>query len=192
MSFLPTNYEVPEKPSNYMRFQKGMNRFRILSPAVVGYEYWNKDNKPVRSKEKWNTIPDDIKYEDGKPTDIKHFWAFVVWNYTENLIQILQITQSTIQRSIKTGVELRQGNATNNDIGIERKGDGFDTEYTVQFADPTPISPEIEQAYKAQKVNLEALFDGTDPFGSTTPTPRGSDPYIGSKEPVVNVDDIPF
>lgn len=201
MSFLPQGYERPQSPSNYMRFQKGMNRFRILSPAVIGWEYWNKDNKPVRSQVKWDYTPDDIKTEGGVPTPIKHFWAFVVWNYQEKLIQILQITQVTVQDGIKLGVELRNGNATNNDIGVERIGDGFDTEYKVQFADPTPVLPEIEQAYKAKKIDLNALFDGGDPFASDTPTERGSDPNLGAKddaeikvhEPIdVNVDDIPF
>lgn len=196
MTFLPQGYERPLTPSNYMRFQKGMNRFRILSPAVVGWEYWNKENKPVRSREKWDYTPDDIKTEGGVPTPIKHFWAFVVWNYQESLIQILQITQVTVQDGIKLGVELRNGNATNNDIGVERIGDGFDTEYKVQFADPSPVTPEIEQAYKAKKIDLDALFDGGDPFASDTPTERGSDPHLGAKDaPIVDpfdVSDIPF
>lgn len=195
MTFLEPNYEIPQAPSNYMKFQKGMNKFRILSPAVTGWEYWNKENKPVRSKKRWETIPADIKLENGVPTAIKHFWAFVVWNYQEQLIQILQITQSTIQGSIKTGVDLRQGNATNNDIGVERKGDGFDTEYTVQFADPSPVAPEIEEAYKAKKIDLEALFDGGDPFTSDTPTKRGSEPNLAPSDDStgdLNTDDLPF
>lgn len=195
MTFLEPNYEIPQAPSNYMKFQKGMNKFRILSPAVTGWEYWNKENKPVRSKKRWETIPADIKLENGQPTPIKHFWAFVVWNYQEQLIQILQITQSTIQGSIKTGVDLRQGNATNNDIGVERKGDGFDTEYTVQFADPSPVAPEIEEAYKAKKIDLEALFDGGDPFTSDTPTKRGSEPNLAPSDDStgdLNTDDLPF
>lgn len=199
MSFLPKDYEVPVAPSNYMKFQKGMNKFRILSPAVLGYEYWTKDNKPVRSKEEFEYIPEDIKLENGVPTAIKHFWAFIVWNYNEKMIQILQITQSTIQQGIKLGVDLREGNATNNDIGVTRKGDGFDTVYEVQFADPTPVAPEIERAFKARKINLEALFTGEDPFASETPTERGEDPNIGSKtanmtqeETAKFTEDIPF
>lgn len=196
MTFLPQGCERPQSPSNYMRFQKGMNKFRILSPAVIGYEYWSKDNKPVRDKVKWDYIPDDIKKEGGVPTPIKHFWAFVVWNYADKMIQILQITQATIQDGIKLGVDLRDGNATNNDIGVERIGDDFDTKYKVQFADPSPVAPEIEAAYKATPINLEALFTGDDPFKTDTPTERGNDPHLGTKTPAmvedVNVDDIPF
>lgn len=203
MSFLPQGYERPQAPSNYMRFQKGMNRFRILSPAVIGYEYWNKDNKPVRSELKWDYVPDDIKTEGGVPTPIKHFWAFIVWNYQEKMIQILQITQATIQDGIKLGVDLREGNAMNNDIGVERIGDGFDTEYKVQFADPSPIAPEIEAAFKAKPINLHALFDGSDPFQTDSPTERGVNKELAGQNPAtgqdnfgtsadIDVSDIPF
>lgn len=196
MTFLPDNYELPETPSKYMKFKKGMNRFRILTPAVIGYEYWNLDNKPVRSKKMWKEQPEDIKRtKDGVPTDVKHFWAFVVWNYAEKAIQILEITQSTIQRGIKAGVDLRQGSATKNDIGVERSGEGFDTEYSVQFADPTPVSEEIEKAFNSENINLEALFSGEDPFGSATPTKRGTEPNLepqGASNNEVDVEDIPF
>lgn len=195
MSFLPPKYEVPQAPSNYMKLAKGMNKFRILTPAVLGWEYWNKDNKPVRSKEQFDLIPDDIKTDNqGMPTPIKHFWAFVVWNYNENLIQILQITQSTIQNGIKMGVDLREGNATNNDIGVKRTGDGFDTEYEVQFSDPTPVPAEAEIAFRAKKINLEALFTGDDPFSGDNPTERGSEPALakGSTTEDIDVSDIPF
>lgn len=46
--FLPTDYKVPEAPSNYARFQDGINRFRILGSAITGFEYFTTDNKPVR------------------------------------------------------------------------------------------------------------------------------------------------
>ena len=46
--FLPENYKSPE--GNYMKLQDGENTFRVLSSAIVGWEYWNRDNKPVRSE----------------------------------------------------------------------------------------------------------------------------------------------
>lgn len=187
-TFLPDNYEIPEKPSNYMKFKQGINRFRILTPAVLGYEYWNLENKPVRSKKRWEEIPSDIKLTPtGVPTDIKHFWAFVVWNYNEKAIQILQITQTSIMGAIKLGVALRDGNATNNDIGVTRSGEKLDTTYDVQFADPTPIKPEIEEAFKARKINLEALFTGDDPFSGENPTPRGEDPNLTVREDIAEI-----
>ena len=79
MTFLPEKYTIPKGPSNYMRFQQGLNRIRVLSSAIVGYEYFTTENKPVRQKEAFDDYPLDIK-KGGK---IKPFWAFVVWNYEE-------------------------------------------------------------------------------------------------------------
>ena len=172
-----------------MKFQKGANRFRILSEAITGWEYWNKDNKPVRSPEPYEVTPQDIRTDNGLPTEIKHFWAFVVWNYAEKRVQILQLTQTSIMEEIKAGIELRDGNATGNDIGVQRKGDGLETKYRTQFADPSPVPPEAEAEFAAQKIDLTALFRGEDPFGSETPTERKETPAGGQE---VNVEDIPF
>ena len=38
-NFLPDNYKTPETPSNYMELAEGLNSIRILSHAVVGYEW---------------------------------------------------------------------------------------------------------------------------------------------------------
>jgi hypothetical protein len=43
-SFLPDNYERPAASGgNYAKLEDGQNRFRFLSPAVVGWLYWNTD-----------------------------------------------------------------------------------------------------------------------------------------------------
>lgn len=151
-----------------MKLKQGANRFRILSPAITGLEYWNKENKPVRSKEIWDLIPQEIKVgNDGMPTSIKHFWAFVVWNYNESLVQILEITQATIQRGLKIKIDNREGKATENDFIITRTGEGMDTEYDIDIAEASPLKAEIEIAYKAKKVDLKALFIAADPFATT-------------------------
>jgi hypothetical protein len=51
------------------------------------------DNKPEN--------PTDIK-DTGK---VKHFWAFVVYNYQENAIHILGITQTGIMKTIKEYID---------------------------------------------------------------------------------------
>lgn len=191
MSFLPTSYNVPESASGYMKLKQGANRFRILSPAITGFEYWNKDNKPVRSKTNWDLIPQDIKVgNDGMPTAIKHFWAFVVWNYNENLIQILEITQATIQRGLKIKIDNREGKATENDFIITRTGEGMDTEYDIDVAEASPLKHEIEIAYKAKKMDLEALFTGGDPFVTSMQSQPVESKIEGNNE--VNVENIPF
>ena len=65
MSFLPDEYKAPI--SNYLKFIEGENTFRILGNAIVGYEYWNTKNKPVRSKEPFEDVPADIQMDkEGK------------------------------------------------------------------------------------------------------------------------------
>jgi hypothetical protein len=190
MTFLPDTYTVPESASGYMKLKQGANRFRILSPAITGFEYWNKENKPVRSKENWDLIPQDIKLDDDNmPTSIKHFWAFVVWNYTDNLIQILEITQATIQRGLKIKIDNREGKATENDFIITKTGEKLGTEYDIDVAEASTLKAEIEIAYKAKKVDLEALFTGADPFATTQQNqPVESKPV--ASEP--NEDEPPF
>lgn len=168
MSFFPSEYkEVPQNPSGYMKLKQGANKFRILSSAIVGYEYWNTENKPVRQKDKFKTLPTDIKLDaQGMPTRIRHFWAFVVWNYVESLVQILEITQSSIQTSMKFKIDNREGKAQDNDWIITRNGEGLDTDYDVDVLSPTPLEPKITEAYMSKKINLEALYEGKDPFAS--------------------------
>ena len=73
MSFLQPGYKVPDAPSSYMRLKQGANKFRILSHCLTGWEYWNKENKPVRQSEPFDMIPADIKIEpNGQPQYVLH------------------------------------------------------------------------------------------------------------------------
>ncbi len=75
--FFPSNdYKIPET-SNYLKLSEGEHTFRVMSSAIVGYVYFNKDNKPVRSRTQFDETPSDIK-KDGR---INHFWAFVIWRH---------------------------------------------------------------------------------------------------------------
>ena len=48
-TFLPADYTIPSGPSNYMKFEKGSNKFRILASPIIGYEGW-KDKRPIRKR----------------------------------------------------------------------------------------------------------------------------------------------
>ena len=86
-----------------MKLQRGENRLRILSKPIIGYEYWNLENKPVRLKGKDKPVValELIKVDAQGNRNLKHFWALVVWNYAENAIQILEITQQSVQSAIE-------------------------------------------------------------------------------------------
>lgn len=160
--FPEEDYKLPET-SNYMKFIEGENPFRVLSSAIVGYEYFNKDNKPIRSKEAFEITPSDIK-KDGT---VKHFWAFVVWNYNSKKIQILELTQKGIMKTIQAYIKNpKWGNPRGYDFIVSKTGSGLDTEYATSVNPKDEINAEIVEKYNAMNVNLEALYEGADPFAS--------------------------
>src|SRR5690348_10958471 len=101
-NFFPTDYKtIPKPPSDYMKFEEGKNSIRILSSAIVGYQYWTNENKPIRLRTMPDELPSDIKPEKDGTFKIRHFWAFVVWNYELKRVQILEVTQNTVMKGIK-------------------------------------------------------------------------------------------
>lgn len=156
--FLPQDYEAPEGGGNYMKLKDGENKIRILSRPIVGWVDW-KDKKPFR-------FPMDKKPE--KPLDknpIKHFWAFIVWNYNDQAIQILEITQQTIQTSIINLTKDEDWGAPfDYDIKITKKGRDLDTKYSVIPANKKPVTDEIQKAALDKPCYVDALFTNADPW----------------------------
>ena len=171
--FLPEGYNVPSGEGNYTRLEQGENKFRILQSPILGYELWV-DQKPKRYKMDEQISIDDVESSDidertGEPRLPKHFWAMVVYNYNSKRIQILELTQKTILRTIK-GLAMSKdwGSPLNYDISIVRDGKGFDTNYEVIPSPPQKLSKEVEEAWSKlkDKIDINKLFTGDDPFGS--------------------------
>lgn len=171
MPFLPKNYQAPKIESNYFKFQDGVNRIRILSDAIVGWEYWVKDgdkNKPIRVKEELHEIPEEA-VPDKFGNYIRHFWAFVVWNYGENKLQVMEITQKSIQDAIMNyEMDADWGDVKQYDFKITRTKENDKVKYVTSPAPKTELSMEIATAYAARQINLEILFDGGNPFEDDT------------------------
>lgn len=172
--FLPTSYEVPKAGGNYLKLQQGDNVIRILSTPIIGWEDWD-DNKPVR-----------FPYTAQKPAPIdptrpvKHFWAFVVWDYQDKRLKILEITQSTIQEVIKNlNDDTDWGSPLNYDINIKKTGEKMETKYSVIAKPPKQLDTEIIEAYAKTHIDLNQLFSGGDPFAE-------------KHDDEVNINDIPF
>jgi len=158
MDFLPTNYVAPKQNNYYFKPEKGENKIRILSKPIMGWEDW-KDNKPIRFHMDKKPIPQDP--EKG----VKHFWAFIVYNYNAKAIQIYNVTQASVRKSIETLCKDSDWGAPYfYDIKIMKSGDGMDTEYTVNPLPHKPISEEVVKLFHERPINLEALYDGNDPF----------------------------
>lgn len=166
--------DMPESAAsgNYMKLVKGDNKFRILGDGVAGYEWWITDaegkRRPMRSR--LNERPKDSelpKDEEGQPVRLKIFLAMPVWNYKDGQVQILEITQATIRKTLAS-LEANSdwGNPTEYDITINRTGDGRDTTYSVAPSPHKKAPNEALEAYAETTINLEALFDGGNPFAS--------------------------
>lgn len=162
---LPQNTTIPTTQSNqFAKLQDGKNKFRILSDVIVGWEGW-KDRKPFRHPGAECKIDDnqvDLN-QSGKPNK-NYFWAMVVWNYSENRVQTLQLTQKTIMNPL---YDLEQnsdwGDLKNYDIEINKKKDGDKTSYSVLGIPPRALSKDIKEAYEASTFDLNKLFDGEYP-----------------------------
>lgn len=161
-----------------MKLEDGVNKLRVLSNAVVGWEYWNRDGKPVRLREKPDELPEDVRRDpSGKPEAIKHFWAFAVWNYKDERVQILEVTQTSIQGALEDLVlNADWGDPTGYDLTITKRGQKLDTKYTVQPSPHKAVPEDAHKAYREARVNLEALFDGNDPFATASGSQGGDVP----------------
>lgn len=128
--FLPEGYEPPATGAgHYTKLQPGANKLRILSSAVVGYLYWTVDKKPVRLHDYPKVAPANMRQEENDR--IKHFWAFKVWNYATGQLEIMELTQATIQGQIQGLVGSDDwGDPRDYDITINKKGSGKETEYS--------------------------------------------------------------
>ena len=162
-SFLPPDYETPQTNINYAKINLGENRFRICSKPILGWEGW-KEKKPYR-------FPFAKKPEAVFDQPVKHFWAFVVWDYSDKTLKVLEITQATVQTAI-TDIARSQdwGNRWEYDIKITKTGQDKNTKYSVLPAPKAKVTEEVYKATLEKPVWLDALFlkDG-DPFKADNP-----------------------
>ena len=191
MTFLPPDYKEPDT-SNYMKFEKGENVFRVLSDAITGMEYWKETKegrKPVRLHTEEEIKIGDLETDDkGNLKMPKHFWAFVVFNRSSEKIQILEITQATVRRQVNALYNNEKwGDPKEYDITVTREGEGFETEYTVMPNPKEKLDEGVLKLYKDMHINLEALYEGNDPFAS-----QGEKEAPKKTKEKVDVEDIPF
>ena len=162
--FLPSNYEVPQKNGNYMKFKEGENKFRILTSPILGHVWWTEEDgsrKPIRVRmnEKIVTTSESEK--------AKHFWAMPVYNYNDEAIQILEITQASIQKAIKAlAKDSDWGSPIGYDLVVTRTGKELNTEYQVQPKPAKELDKTVAAKFAETNIRLEALYDGDDPFSS--------------------------
>ena len=108
MGFLPNNIKAPSEggggSGNYLRFTQGENKFRIIGASddkptpgfIHGTLGWTEEDgkkRPIRWAEGTQA---PMQFAD-KP---RNFYAFVVYNYNESKVQILELTQVKLQAEL--------------------------------------------------------------------------------------------
>jgi len=167
---------------NYAKLLQGENKFRIVGDIedtppgfIVGMVGWITNEEGQRRPVRYTTgesVPQTFK---DKP---KEFFAMLVWNYAEERIQVLELTQAGLKDElIKLDADVDWGDLRKFDISIIRSGEGLETSYVMTPKPHKKRTDEINAAVKAMKVNLNALFTGDDPFAEEAPSaePSGGD-----------------
>lgn len=168
MSTNLTSMEIPKAQSNYLKqteLTEEPTKVRILSDFIDGYLDWA-DNKPVRYRK--NELPKD---EDGKEIPAKnkdgymYFLDCVVRNYNAKKIQVFEIKSLVLQKKLQAlAKDEDRGEEMDYDLKFTKTGKDKTTKYEVTPANKWPLTEELAGAYIDAWVNLEALYDGADPF----------------------------
>jgi hypothetical protein len=96
----------------------------------MGWWYCTEAKKPVRAREMFKFVPADADLERGWPA--KHFWAFVVWNFQTEKIEVLETTQVTIQTAMQSLIQNEDwGDPREYSITVNRTGEKMETKYPV-------------------------------------------------------------
>lgn len=174
-SWLPQDYEVPQSASKYMKIEQGQNKIRVLDRPVIGYEAWKEvDGKDTPVRFTMADRPTDlsgfrVSKFSGKP-QLHHFWAFPVWNYRTKSVEVLQITQQTLQKPLQElWTNPDWGRPDGYDVIISKTGEKLETEYGVQAQPPKAMDPDIMAAWQHVQNNgfdMARIFTNDDPFGN--------------------------
>jgi hypothetical protein len=174
MTFLPKNYAMPKNGNGYyLKFEEGENTFRVLSDAIVGWVYWEDDqgnvlDSPIKGckaihVKRVEEIPEAAR--KSPRLHLKHFWAFVVWSYRDEAVQILKLTQNSIMEAMTQYIQsAKWGNPTGYDFIIHKNGEGLETRYQVTVNPKEPLDEGIVKMHEDMKVDLGAFYKGEDPF----------------------------
>lgn len=165
MGFLPPGAEAPKENTNYLKLIEGTIKFRVVSDAIWGYEYWTEANKPVRSREFIKDKPADIKLKADNSYEIKHFWAFKVIDREDGRVKIFEITQNGVKRDIEALLQDADwGDPKGYDIKITGTGKGMERRYSVIAVPHKPLTAEEKSLVARMEIDLEKLYTGENPF----------------------------
>lgn len=131
------------------------------------------DGKNTPFRFPMNEKPTDVSsFKEGK---VNHFWAMPVYNFNTNRVEVLEVTQKTVQEAIETYARSEWGSPLKYNLTVTREGTGRDdTKYTTINGPQSELPPEAQQAWadvQAAGFNILELFKGGEPFEPSTPAP---------------------
>lgn len=150
-----------------MKLTQGANQFRIVGSFddgtnIQGMLGWGEDEEGKRKPFRWKVGEEAPRKFAENP---KQFFALLVWNYDEECLQVLELTQSKLRTEIVTLAKDKEwGDPRGFDIKIVRNGEGLETSYGLTPSPHKKRAQEINDAVKNTKVDMSALFRGEDPF----------------------------
>jgi hypothetical protein len=140
---LPTDVTGGVGGGDYFKPALGQNKILIVGDAVIGYEYWTAEEKPVRSKTKFDEPLDNPKVSqvknpktgetESKIDGQKFFWAMPVYDFKDETFKLWQVMQKGVKESLASYQKNPEwGNPVGNyTLSIDRSGEGFTTKYNV-------------------------------------------------------------
>ncbi len=181
INFFEEGHEIPEKRNQFMRFQQGTNKLRFIGNPISGFLFFGKVEredgtetvKPYRRRESEGefSIEEMINREakiksDGEIEEQKYFVMGLVYNYQKQKLQVLEITQKSILKALKSYINNEEyGHPSGYDITVSKEGEGLNTDYTVVASPPKAVSEEVEDLAGEVSCNLEKVFEGEYPLG---------------------------
>jgi hypothetical protein len=137
MNLLPDDYKV-QSAGEYIKMP-GEGQFLYFAflgddTLVTGWEYWNKDNKPVRklgvspfSKEE---MADVRTKDDGTPDSQKHVWWVYVYDVKNKKSGVLSISQKSVQTTLTDIIRSGDYELSSSIVKISGAGAGLKRTYT--------------------------------------------------------------
>lgn len=177
-NFFGDGYEPPKTKNKYTKFEKGETSFRVITTSISGVEFWKKEGEsrvPVRYPK--NAVPNDefirANFEQNRSGDYgKDFLAFGVYNHKEKCVQLCELTQVSLIRSLYDYAKNpKWGNPSKYDIVVTKEGEGINTTYKLMPDPPCVLPDEVMEEVINTPLNLNALFEGGDPFEEKVEVP---------------------
>lgn len=177
--FLPQGYKEPSE-SNYMSFLDGENTFRILGSATLGWEYWTevfedgeKKQRSHRVKTEAEIPMDEVVLNKFGNLAYTFFWIFPVYNFVDERLQLLQVTQKSIRDQMLGYIKNpKWGDPKEYSFVVTRLKESGKTKYSTIAEPKEPLDTEILKKYERMHIDMSAWMAGKDPFSSekTEPT----------------------